>query len=74
MKNPNEQWNEYLGNKNVRPKTFSVTLERDRNGDFKIVGNGAAVLNVVNQHKQEWVEVDARDLATALRNSNIVAN
>ena len=71
MKNPNEQWNEYLDNRNVRPKTFNVTFERDRNGVFKIVGNGTRMLNAVNQHDAEWVRVDSRDFLTALRKSEI---
>lgn len=74
MKNPNEQWNSYLSNKNVRPKTFSVTLERDSSGTFRVIGGGAQVLDVKNQYQSEWVGVDARDIAAALRNSNIVAN
>jgi hypothetical protein len=71
MKNPNEQWNEYLENRNVRPKTFNVTFERDRDGSFKIVGNGTRMLDVVNQHEAEWVRVDSRNFLTALRNSEV---
>ena len=71
MKNPNEQWNEYLNNRNIRPKTFTVTLERDRSGDFKIVGNKTRMLDVVNQHEARWVAVDSRNFLTALRSSDI---
>ena len=63
MKNPNQQWNDYLGSKSVRPKTFAVTLERDRNGTYKIVGNGALMFDIVNQYESKWTKVDARDLA-----------
>lgn len=71
MKNPNEQWNEYLDNRNVRPKTFTMTLERDRNGNFRIVGNETKMLDVVNQHEANWVRVDSRNFLTALRNSDV---
>ena len=71
MKNPNEQWNEYLENRDVRPKTFSLTLERDRSGNFKIVGNETRMLDVVNQHEANWVRVDSRNFISALRNSEI---
>lgn len=74
MKNPNERWNDYLANKNIRPKTFNVTLERQRDGTFKVVGNGATMLNIVNQYSAEWVPVDARDIADALQNAPVVAN
>ena len=71
MKNPNEQWNEYLENRDVRPKTFKVTLERDRTGNFKIVGNKTRMLDVINQHEANWVRVDSRNFLTALRNSEV---
>lgn len=74
MKNPNEQWVDYLNNPNIRPKTFNVTVERQRDGTFKVVGNGATMLKIVNQYKAEWVPVDARDIANALRNAPVVAN
>ena len=57
MKNNKEQWNEYLNNANVRPKTYTVTLERDRSGNFTVVGHQTKVLDVVNQHEQNWVRV-----------------
>ena len=71
MKNNKEQWNEYLGNRDVRPKTFTITLERDRSGNFKIVGNQTKMLDVVNQHEASWVGVDSRNFLTALRNSEV---
>lgn len=74
MKNPNQQWNEYLNSKTIRPKTFTVTLERNRSGNYHIVGYGASMLNVVNQHKADWVAVDARDIASALRNADITVS
>lgn len=74
MKNPNQQWNEYLDSKTIRPKTFTVTLERDRNGNYKVVGNGSSMLNIVNQYKADWVPVDVRDLASAIRNAEVAAS
>jgi hypothetical protein len=71
MKNNNEQWNEYLANRDVRPKTFTLTLERDRSGNFTVVGNGTRMLNKVNQHAAGWVRVDSRNFISALRNSEI---
>jgi hypothetical protein len=71
MKNTKEQWNEYLNNRDIRPKTFSVTFERDRNGDFKILGNQTKMLDVINQHEANWVRVDSRNFLSALRNSKV---
>lgn len=71
MKNNKEQWNEYLSNRDVRPKTFTLTLERDRSGNFTVVGNETRMLNVINQHKAQWVRVDSRNFLSALRNSDI---
>lgn len=71
MKNHKEQWNEYLANRDVRPKTFTLTLERDRSGNFKIVGNKTKMLDAVNQHEAKWVRVDSRNFLTALRNSDV---
>ena len=71
MKNRKEQWNEYLANRDVRPKTFTLTLERDRSGNFKIVGNKTKMLDAVNQHEAKWVRVDSRNFLTALRNSDV---
>jgi hypothetical protein len=73
MKKINEQWNSYLANKSVRPKRFNITLERVNDGSFRIVGDGAKVLNVINQWQSEWTPVDARDLASALNQSGVVA-
>lgn len=71
MKKSNQKWNRYLSKKTIRPKTFTVTLERDRNGKFKLVGKGTSMLKVVNQHQAEWVSVDVRDFAAVLGNSQV---
>jgi hypothetical protein len=73
MKNRKETWNSYLDNRDVRPKTFTLTLERDRSGNFKVVGNQTKMLDIVNQYEASWVRVDSRDFLTALRNSKVSA-
>jgi len=73
MKKQNETWDGYLANKQVRPKLFNVTLQRKKDGSFEIVSRGAQMLNVVNEHKQDMVTVNARALAKALRESGVVA-
>jgi hypothetical protein len=74
MKNPNQQWNEYLNSKTIRPKTFTVTFERNRSGNYRVIGRGASMLNVVNQYKADWVPVDVRDLTSALRNAEVTVS
>jgi hypothetical protein len=73
MKNTKETWNEYLNNPNVRPKSFTVTFERNDNGDFRIIGNSAIMVEAVNQYQSTAVRVDARDLASTLNKSRITA-
>jgi hypothetical protein len=51
-------------NKNLRPKTFFVTMERNRDGSFTV--KKAKVLNRTNQFKRSIKRVDARDLRKAL--------
>lgn len=72
MKNSTQTWSEYLANPNVRPKTFNVTLQRNRSGEFEVVGRGAYMKHDMGG-KAEWVNVDARDIARAIRNSGISA-
>jgi len=73
MKNTKETWNEYLNNPNVRPKSFTVTFERNDNGDFRIIGNSAIMVEAINQYQSTAVRVDARDLASTLNKSRITA-
>ena len=73
MKNANETWGEYLNNPNVRPKSFTVTFERDSDSTFRIVGNSAIMIEDINQHQAKAVRVDARDLASTLNKSRITA-
>jgi len=73
MKKTNEQWSEYLENPNVRPKLYNVTLRRKRDGSFEVCPRGVQMLNIVNEHKQDNVTVNARAFAKALRESGISA-
>jgi len=73
MKKTNEQWSEYLENPNVRPKLYNVTLRRKRDGSFEVCPHGVQMLNIVNEHKQDNVTVNARAFAKALRESGISA-
>jgi hypothetical protein len=56
-------------NKNLRPKTFFVTMERNRNGSFTV--KKAKVLNRANQYRRTIKRVDARDLTRAIRMNEI---
>jgi len=53
----------------LRPKTFYVQIERQRNGTFAI--KRANVLDKANQYSRTLRRVDARDFTRALRNSDI---
>lgn len=66
----NKQW---LRNPDQRktPKVFDVKLRQLRDGSFQILGGEAKVLIRKNQHADQWVNVDARDLACELRNMKI---
>jgi hypothetical protein len=72
MKKSNETWSSYLANPNVRPKTYNVTLRRNRNGEFEVVGGGAFMEHNTGG-SVELVRVDARDLARAIRNNGVTS-
>lgn len=72
MKKQNESWNEYLNNKNVRPKTFNVTMQRDKNGQFVVVGH-QALMKVDANEDAKWVKVNSRALVEAIATQGIVA-
>jgi len=72
MKKNCETWSEYLANPNVRPKTFNLTVQRNQRGEFEVIGRGAFMKNNMGG-KAEWVGVDARDIARAIRNNGITA-
>lgn len=71
MKTSNQTWSEYLASKDIRPKQFTVTLERDRSGNYTVVGHKTKMLDVVNQHESNWVQVDSRNFLSALRNAEV---
>lgn len=71
MKRSTQTWSEYLANKNVRPKTFNVALQRNSKGEYEIVGHNAFMKHDMGG-KAEWVKVDARDLARSIRNSGLI--
>ena len=56
-------------NKDLRPKTFYVKIERSRNGKFTV--KRARVLEQKNQYATTIRKVDARDLTRAIRRSGL---
>ena len=53
----------------LRPKTFYVTMERNRNGSFTV--KRAKVLEKTNQFARTIKRIDARDLTRATRTNDI---
>jgi hypothetical protein len=72
MKQQHETWNEYLENPNVRPKTFNVTMRRERNGQYVVVGH-RALMEHNDGFNKEWVRVNSRDLVQSITESGLVA-
>jgi len=66
----NKQW---MRNKAQmkNPKIFNVKMLRNTDGSFHVIGGETMVLDRKNQHSATWVNVDTRDFACELRNSNI---
>ena len=58
-------------NTQLRPKTFNVVIERNRNGEFRVVN--ANMLKKTNQYKSNLVRVNSKELAKALTSSKITA-
>ena len=56
-------------NKDLRPKTFYVKIERSRSGEFTV--KRARVLEQKNQFASTIRRVDARDLTRAIRRSGL---
>ena len=73
MKKNCETWSEYLANRNAtkNEKQFNVTFRRTKTGEFEIVGH-QAFMEANQGRTSEWVRVDSRDLARALRNNGII--
>lgn len=55
------------------PKIFNITMLRNPDGSFHMIGGESKVLARINQHSAQWVKVDTRDLATELRQNRIIA-
>jgi len=72
MKKQNESWNQYLNNKSVRPKTFNLTLRRNRQGEFVVVG-GQSLMEANDGYNTEWVKVNTRSIVKAITENGIVA-
>ena len=72
MKSKDMTWAQYLSNKNVRPKTFNITVQRKTDGRFEVIGNQAFMLD--NRGRAaSWERVSSRDLARAIRNSGLAS-
>jgi len=72
MKSKDMTWAQYLSNKNVRPKTFNITVQRKTDGRFEVIGNQAFMLD--NRGRSaSWERVSSRDLARAIRNSGLAS-
>lgn len=56
-------------NTDLRPKTFYVQMERQRNGTFVV--KRARLLEKSNQYSRTLRRVDARDLTAALKRNPI---
>ena len=56
-------------NKNLRPKTLFVKMERNRDGSFTV--KRAKVLEKTNQFERSIKQIDARDFTRAIRNNDI---
>lgn len=60
---------EWYQNKNVRPKSFIVRMERSPDGEYRVAK--AYVENNVNQYESDLQRVDVRDLTSDLRRGTI---
>lgn len=69
----NKQW---LRSRDQRkhPKLFSVNMVQLEDGSFHIVGGGANVAIMKNQHSVDWYSVDVRDLACEMRMNGVRSN
>jgi len=55
------------------PKVYNVTMVRNPDGTFHMIGGQSKVLVRKNQHASEWVSVDTRDLTCEMRNSRFTS-
>jgi hypothetical protein len=74
MKKKHENWSEYLSNKSAtkNPKTFNVTLQRQRNGQYVVVGH-QSLMKDKDGFNENWVRVNSRDLVQSITESGITA-
>lgn len=62
---------EWYKSENVRPKTFTARFVRNNDGTYTLVR--ANVIHRVNQHQTLAARVDARDFASDLNRSKVIA-
>ncbi len=55
------------------PKVYNVSMVRNPDGTFHVIGGQSKVLIRKNQYVGEWVNVDTRDLTCEMRNSRITS-
>ena len=55
------------------PKVYNVSMVRNPDGSFHILGGQSKVLIRKNQYVGEWVNVDTRDLTCEMRNNRITS-
>ena len=72
MKKKTETWSQYLNNKNVRPKTFNLTVRRNSNGEYELVGGGAFMKHDMGG-KHEWVQASAREIARSINKNGLTS-
>jgi hypothetical protein len=60
---------EWYQSANVRPKTFTATLERQNDGTIRIVE--AVMHRKINQYAEREQRVDVRDFAADLKRSKV---
>ena len=56
-----------------RPKVYNISMVRNPDGSFHVIGGQSKVMIRKNQHSGDWVNVDTRDLTCELRNSRIMS-
>lgn len=56
------------------PKVYNLTVVRNSDGSFHLIGGQQKVMIRKNQYVGEWVNVDTRDLACEMRNNRITSH
>ncbi len=75
MKKTNRKNKEWMRNPDQlkHPKVYNVSMVRNPDGTFHVIGGQSKVLIRKNQFVGEWVNVDTRDLTCEMRNSRITS-